>query len=225
MARVRQTRDEARRVVVSRLDWRSAQRDDQAVAQAIHAGESMDGIYNLDEAGLLDAFYHFLDDIGFLGLIGGLGLPGVKRVLLPVLQFVLRYLLKTLYGIASMNALPPLLFSNVALMRLIGFNAHQVGYGLTRRGDARRRLRPKRGPLSPQCLAENICKLGVEHLAALFNGTVRLLVARGLVQGDLTVALDGSKVLTPESYPGRGCLSVTRTATEAKTKRAVFNVN
>jgi len=156
MARVRQTRDETRRVVVSRLDWRSAQRDDQAVAQAIHAGESMDGIYNLDEAGLLDGFYHFLDAIGFLGLIGGLGLPGVKRVVLPVLQFVLLYLLKTLYGIASMNALPPLLFSNVALMRLIGFNAHQIGQGLTRRGDARRRLRPKRGPLSPQCLAQNM---------------------------------------------------------------------
>jgi len=58
-------------------------------------------------------------------------------------------------------------------------------------------------------------------LAALFNGTVRLLVTRGLFQGDLTVALDGSKVLTPESYPARGCLSVTRTATEAKTKRRV----
>jgi len=42
-----------------------------------------------------------------------------------------------------------------------------------------------------------------------------------VLQGDLTVALDGSKVLTPESYPGRGCVSVTRTATEAKTKRRV----
>jgi len=113
------------------------------------------------------------------------------------------------------------LCSNVALMRLIGFNAHQVGQGLTRRGDTRRRLRPKRGPLSPQCLAPHICTLGVAQLAALFNGTVRLLVARGLLQGDLTVALDGSTVLTPATYPGRGCLSVTRTATEAKTKRRV----
>ncbi len=52
------------------------------------------------------------------------------------------------------------------------------------------------------------------QLAALFNGTVRLLVARGLCQGDLTVALDGSTVLTPASYPGRGCVSVTRVVTE-----------
>ncbi len=221
MAREQQTREDIRRRMVSRLDWRSARRDDRTVAQAIHAGKGIDAIYNLDEAGLLDEFYHFLEQIGFLSLSAGLPLPGVKRVLLPVLQFVLLYLLKTLYGIASLHALPPLLFSNVALMRLVGFNAHQVEHGLTRRGDARRRLRPKRGPLSPQCLGENICKLGVEQLATLFNGTVRLLVARGLFQGDLTVALDGSKVLTPETYPGRGCLSVTRTATEAKTKRRV----
>ena len=99
------------------------------MAQAIHAGAGIDAIYNLDEAGLLDAFYHFLEQIGFLGLSAGLTLPGVKCVLLPVLQFVLLYLLKTLYGSASLNALPPLLFSNVALMRLIGFNAHQVGQG------------------------------------------------------------------------------------------------
>jgi len=158
---------------------------------------------------LLDAFYHFLEQIDFLALIAEVRLPSVRRVLIPVLQFVLLYLLKTLYGIASMNALPPLLCSNVALMRLIGFNAHQVGHGLTRRGDARRRLRPKRGPLSPQCLAQHSCTLGVEQLAALFNGTVRLLVARGVFQGDLTVALDRGKVLTPKTYPGRGCLSVT----------------
>ncbi len=122
---------------------------------------------------------------------------------------------------AALTALPPLLFSNVALRRLSGCNAHQGGPGLTRRGDARRRRHPQRGPLSPPCLAEHICKRGVEQWATLFNGTVRLLVARGLLQGDLTVALDGSKVLPPASYSGRGCLSVTRTATEAKTKRRV----
>jgi len=76
--------------------------------------------------------------VGFLALIAEMRLPGAKRVLLPVVQFVLLYLLKTLYGIASLNALPPLLFSNMALMRLIGFNAHLVGHGLTRRGDVRR---------------------------------------------------------------------------------------
>jgi len=85
MARAQQTWGDTRHVVVSRLDWRSAQRDDEAVAQAIHAGAGIDAIYNLDEAGLRDALYHVLEQIGFLGLSAGLTLPGVKRVLLPVL--------------------------------------------------------------------------------------------------------------------------------------------
>lgn len=96
MAREQQTRRGVRQVVVSRLDWRSARRDDHAVAEAVHAGEEIDAVYNLDEAGLLDGFYHFLEEIGFLRLSGELALPGVKRLLLPVLQFVLLYLLKTL---------------------------------------------------------------------------------------------------------------------------------
>ena len=79
-----------------------------------------------------------------------MALPGVKRVLIPVTQLVVLYLLKTLYGIASMNALPPLLFSNVALMTLIGFNAQHVAQGFTRRGDDRRRIKRKAGPLTPQ---------------------------------------------------------------------------
>jgi len=52
-------------------------------------------MYTLDEAGLLDAFYHFVDDSGFLNVMADVKLPGVKRVLLPVLPVVLRYLLKT----------------------------------------------------------------------------------------------------------------------------------
>ncbi len=85
MARAQQTRGDMQRVVVSRLDWCSAQRDDQAVAQAIHAGKDIDAIYNLDEAGLLDEFYYFLEQVGFLALIAEVRLPGVQRVTLLAL--------------------------------------------------------------------------------------------------------------------------------------------
>ena len=49
-------------------------------------------------------------------------------------MFVLLYGTRVLFGIASSNALPALLFSNVAAMTLIGFNAHQVAAGLSTRG-------------------------------------------------------------------------------------------
>jgi hypothetical protein len=208
-------------VLGERLGWQSARRDDQQVAQALYVGAEVDALHELSEAGLLDGFFAFLEEMGVLGLFGTLRLPGVRRVLVPVVQFVLLYLLKVLYGVPSMHALPALLFSNEAAMRLVGFNATQIAQGLTQRGDAQRRHKRKQGPLSPQCLAQNISRFTQEQMEHLFNATVRLLVARGCVQGALTVALDGSQVPTPKSYPGRGCLAVTRTAREKKTKHLV----
>ena len=216
-----QTSEEVRRNFIDRLDWQTGERDDASAARAIHEGQEVDAVYGLDEAGLLDEFYHFLQVIGVLCLIEGMQLAGVQRVLIPVVQFVLLYMLKALFGIDSMNALPQLLFSNVALMSLIGFNAYQVANGFTRRGDDRRRNKSKQGPLTPQCLAQNICKLTVEQMEGFFNGVVRLIVAMGFLRGNLTVALDGSRLPTTKKYEGRGCLKVEKEVKEKGTGNMV----
>jgi hypothetical protein len=221
MAKQQQTLAEVNETVVERLNWQVATRDDRAVAAAIHGGEELEAVYPLGEVGLLDAFYHFLESQGLLAELATLQLPSVQRVFLPVIQFVLLYLLKTLLGIEAMNALPALLFSNGAAMTLIGFNAHQVAEGLTRRGDDKRKTRPKQGPLSPQCLAQNLGKFTTEQIEGLFHRVISLLVGVVGVQGDLTVALDGSKVPTTKNYPGCGCLSVTHKVREKKTGRIV----
>lgn len=221
MAKKQQTRSEVKETVVERLNWRIAVRDDQTVAAAIHGGEELEAVYSLGEVGLLDAFYHFLDSEAILAEFATLQLSSVQRVFLPVIQFVLLYLLKTLLGIESMNALPALLFSNMAAMTLIGFNAHQVAEGFTRRGDDKRKERPKQGPLSPQCLAQNLGKLTAEQIEGLFNRVVRLLVGVVGLRGNLTVALDGSKVPTTKTYPGCGCLAVIHKVKEKKTGRLV----
>ena len=143
MVKRQQTSDDVRAAIVERLTWQVAQRLDPEVAGAIHAGEELDAVYPLGEVGLLDEFYHFLESSGVLAELATLKLTPVERVFLPVTQFVLLYLLKALLGIESMNALPALLFSNVAAMTLIGFNAHQIVNGLTQRGDGKRKKRPK----------------------------------------------------------------------------------
>jgi hypothetical protein len=221
MAKREQTAGDVREALIERLTWQTARRDDPQVAQAVHAGEELDAVFPLGEGGLLDEFYHFLDVTGVLTQITALELPGVERVFLPVVQFVLLYLLKTLLGIESMNALPALLFSNGAAMTLLGFNAYQVANGLTRRGDAQRTDRPKHGPLSPQCLAQNISKFTTAQMMGLFNEIIRLLVHVLALSGDLTVALDGSKVPTTEKYTGRGCLTITHKVREKGTQRLV----
>jgi len=121
--------------------------------------ENWNAIYGLDEVGLMDGFFHFLQDVGVVSVVEELEVPAIQRVLIPVPQFVLLYMLRVLFGINAMNGLPALLPRNVAAMKLVGFNAHQIANGLTQRGDALRKDKPKQGPLSPQCLAQNICKI------------------------------------------------------------------
>ncbi|SRR5258708_15795288 len=162
--------------VLERLSWQWASRDDAQVAQALYAGAEIEEMHELSEAGLLDEFFVFVREIGMMAVLEQMGLLGVQRVLVPTVQFVLLYLLKVLFGGQSMHALPRVLFSQVALMELIGFNARQIEEGLTRRGDAQRTTKRKQGPLSPQSLADNISKLSREQMERLFNQMVQCVV-------------------------------------------------
>ncbi len=196
--------------VQERLNWQVACRDDARVAQALYAREEIEEMHELSEAGLLDEFFAFLEEIGIMAVLEQQELPGVQRVLIPTVQFVLLYLLKVLFGGESMNQLPQVLFSNVALMELIGFNARHIEEGMTKRGEAHRTTKKKQGPLSPQCLADNISKLSREQMESLFNQMVQAVVAKGLLDGERIAALDGSKLPTPATYEGAGKRKQTR---------------
>ncbi len=196
--------------VQERLAWQVATRASSRVAQGLYAGEAIEEMHELSEAGLLDEFFAFLEESGMMAILRQQELPGVQRVLIPSVQFLLLYLLKVLIGAESMNQLPRVLFSNIAVMELIGFNARQIEAGLTKRGDGQRKSKKKQGPLTPQCLAENICKLGREQIERLFNQMVQVLVGKGLLDGKRIVALDGSKLPTPATYEGAGKLKQTR---------------
>src|SRR5438874_2471144 len=197
-------------VVQERLNWQVACRDDRKVGKALYAGEPIEEMHQLSDAGMLDEFFVFLKDLGMLEAFAQVSQSGVQRTLVPTVQCVLLYFLKVLLGAESMNELPRVLFSDLALMELIGFNAHQCESGLTTRGDASRTTKKKQGPLSAQCLADNMCKITQEEMERLFNRMVHLLARRGMFSGKLVVALDGSKLPTPKSYEGCGKLKQTR---------------
>ncbi len=197
-------------IVQERLNWKLAWRDDAKVAEGLYAGEAIEEMHELSDAGLLDEFFVFLQDLGMLQAFEQVSVAGAKRMLVPTVQFVLLYLLKVFFGGQSMNELPRVLFSDLGLMELVGFNAHQCENGLTKRGDAQRKTKQKQGPLSAQCLADNISKLTEEEMERLFNQMVQLLARRGMFSGKLLVAVDGSKLPTPKSYEGCGKLKQTR---------------
>jgi hypothetical protein len=76
----------------------------------------VDGVYRLDEGALLDDFCQFLRELVVLELMEAVQGTALQREMVPVVQYLLLYRLKTLFGIESMNALPVLLFSDEALM-------------------------------------------------------------------------------------------------------------
>ena len=76
-------------VIQERLNWKLAWRDDAKVAQGLYAGEEIEEMHELSDAGLLDEFFVFLEEVGMLRAFEQISLPGVKRVLVPTVQFVL----------------------------------------------------------------------------------------------------------------------------------------
>src|SRR5207248_9077226 len=107
---------EVRSVVQERVDWQVASRDDTKVGQALYAGENLDEMHHLSDAGMLDEFFVFLKELGMLEAFAQVSQSGVQRTLVPTVQFVLLYFLKVLLGAESMNELPHVLFSDLALI-------------------------------------------------------------------------------------------------------------
>ena len=77
---------------MERLNWQLAFRDDERVAQALYAGEEIEEMHELSEAGLLDEFFVFVEQVGMMAVLEQQAMPGVKRVLVPTVKFVLLYL-------------------------------------------------------------------------------------------------------------------------------------
>lgn len=203
-----QTRDEITENLAERLCWEAARRDDSRVARRLYRKQLVDGVYRLDEGALLDDFFYFLRAIGVMALLEEARGAAIHRQMIPFVQYVLLYGAKTLFGIESINALPSLLFSDEALMQLVGFNAQQVRQGICQRGGTKRQGERLPGPICPDTLANNIVKWNLRDLEGVFNGSIRALAQAGVFEAQVTGIVDGTDLETTEHYTG--CGQVTR---------------
>lgn len=209
-----QTRETITTNLAERLCWQVARRDEVRVARRLYRKQLVDGVYPLDAGALLDEFFHFLRELGIAELLEDVRGKGIKREMVPMVQYVLLYGLKTLFGIEHMNALPELLFSDEASMRWVGFNAHQVRHGVCQRGVAKRQGPRTAGPICPEALANNLAKLDLRALEALFNGVIRALAKAGLFRAKVTGIVDGTDLETTAQYEGCGQVTRTRKLTD-----------
>jgi hypothetical protein len=142
----------------------------------------------------------------------------IRRAMVPVVQDVVLYRVKTLFGVNSRHALPPLLCSDEALMRLVGFNAPQVRQGVCQRGAATRQGPRTAGPLCPDTWAENMVPLNVRDLEALCNGVIRALAKRGRLAAKVTGIVDATDLETTAPYEGCGQVTRKRQVTDKRRK-------
>ena len=205
---MRQTREAIEQNLAERLCWQAARRDDSRVARRLYQKPVVDGVYRLDEGALLDDFFHFMRQLGGIDLMACIQGTAIQREMVPVVPYLLLDGLQTLFGIESLKALPALVFSDEALMRLVGFNAQPVRHGVCQRGAAKRQQPRTEGPICPDTLANNIVPLNLRDLPAWFNGTIRALAKAGIFGTRVTGMVDATDLETTAVY--EGCGQVTR---------------
>jgi hypothetical protein len=213
-----QTREAITTNLAERLCWQVARRDDVRVARRLYRKQLVDGVYPLDAGALLDEFFQFLQELGVVALLEDVRGKGIEREMVPMVQYVLLYGLKSLFGIERMHALPELLFSDEASMRLVGFNAHQVRHGVCQRGAAKRQGPRTAGPICPEALANNLVKLDLRALEGLFNGAIRALAQAGVFQAKVTGIVDGTDLEMTAQYQGCGQVTRKRKLTDKRGK-------
>ena len=211
-----QTREAITQHLAERLCWQAAQRDDARVARRLYRKEVVDGVYRLDEGALLDDFFHFLRELGVLEWMEGVQGTALQREMVPVGQYLWLYGLKTRFGIERMNALPAWLFSDEALMPLVGFSAQQVRHGVCQRGAAKRQRPRTAGPMCPETLANNLVKLNLRDLEVWFNGTIRALATAGLFGAKVRGIIDATDLETTAQYEGGGQVTRQRQVTDKR---------
>jgi hypothetical protein len=203
-----QSREALTQNLAERVCWQAAQRDDARVARRLYRKAVVDGVYRRDEGALLDDFFQFLREVGALELREGVQGTALQREMVPVVQSLLLDGLKTLFGIKSMKALPALLFSDEALMPLVGCNAQQVRHGVCQRGASMRQRARTAGPICPETLANNLVPLNLRDLEVWFNGTIRALAKAGIFGAKVSGMIDATALETTARY--EGCGPVTR---------------
>jgi hypothetical protein len=91
-----QTREVIEQNLAERLCWQAARRDDSRVARRLYRKQVIDGVYRLDEGALLDDFFGFLHELGVVDWLGEIQGTTVQREMVPFVQYLLLYSLKTL---------------------------------------------------------------------------------------------------------------------------------
>jgi hypothetical protein len=178
------------------LCWQAARRDDARVARRLYQTHVVDGVYRLDDGALLDDCCHFRRALGGGNLLARVQGAAMQRAMVPVVQSLWLSGLKTRLGMERMHALPALVCSAAALMRVVGCNAQHVRHGGCQRGAAKRQGPRPAGPLCPEALAKHLVQLNLRDVEAWCHGPRRAVAQAGVLGAKVTGMVEATELET-----------------------------
>jgi hypothetical protein len=197
--------------IANEITWKWGLRHDLLVGKLLVEGENPDFVHGLSASTVVDRLFCWLGFMGVMKKLWSLKGKGIQREGLPFGTYVLLYFLRCLARLPSQNSLPAHLFSDVGLMEKAGFNAHDIAFGMTRRGDSKREGLRENLPLDPEAMSENIVKLDLEEVRAFFRDTLKLVWAGSpFVPKKLMVVVDGTFIEVGPTAKGAGVTSRTK---------------
>jgi hypothetical protein len=211
---MRQTPKATEQNLAERWCRRAARRDDSPIARRLYRKQVVNGVYRLDKGALRDDFFHFLQALGVVDLMERIEGTAIQGEIVPVVQYLLRYGLKTMFGIERMHTLPTLVFSDEALMRLVGFYTQQVRHGVCQQSAAERQRPRTEGPMCLDALANYMVKLHLRDLEAWFNGPMQALAKVAIFGSEITGMIDAKDLETTAAYDGCGLVTRKRKSTD-----------
>ena len=176
----------------------------------------MEALSSLDAGAIVDECVHFLDEVGGLPRWQAVQGDGLTRELGAFCQSVMLYGRQTVCGMEARHALPALLCSDEAAMRLAGGNAVPRRDGLCQRRHAKRQGAQAPGPLCPDTWADNIVTLSLEAMAACRHGVGQDLAQAKVFARQVTGIVEGTDLETTARSAGCGQATRQRQRTDTR---------
>lgn len=158
-------------------------------------------MYALQAGALLDGYWHYLDECGVLRLMADQPVASYQRKVVSIFALTAIYHLKALMGIAAIDSLPALLFSDPVAMSVLGGDGELIRQGVTQRW-RKRRPDDTEGVrmMDADVVGDFVGRWSAQEAADYFNGVVAILSAAGAFGRWVRAVMDGSDLHTSTDF-------------------------
>jgi hypothetical protein len=157
-------------------------------------------------------FLKFCNMLNLFSFFSEVEAKGYQRQMFSSEILLSLYLFKVLLGIKYLNEVSVNLFTDIGLMKLLGFSAKDLKQGTNKRGKGNSK------PLHKDSLGDGMSNFVPEEMEKLFNEIIRVLVKFGILRGKITAIVDGTNLETTKLYEGCGKKTITHKKPDKKGK-------